>query len=340
MAAWVSGIAAATVAAFIVAEPVSAQEAAKSNELVIYSARNEHLVKPLFDLYTEKTGTKIRYITDKAGPLLARLETEGRNTPADLLITVDAGNLWQASKQGVLQPIKSETLEKNIPENLRDEKGDWFGLSVRARTLVYASNRIKADDLKGYEDLADPRWKGRLCLRTSKKVYNQSLVATMVERLGKDKTTQVLDGWVSNLAAPVFSNDTRAMEAVAAGICDVTVVNTYYFGRLQKKNPDNGLKIFWANQGDSGVHVNISGAGVTRYAKNKDAAVDFLEWMSTEEAQHIIADSNMEYPANASVKPSEQVASWGEFEADDLNVAIAGEKQIQAIQLMDKARYN
>ena len=220
------------------------------------------------------------------------------------------------------------------------KNGNWFGLSVRARTLVYAADRIDADELKGYEDLADPRWKGRLCLRTSKKVYNQSLVATMVERLGENKTEQILDGWVSNLAAPVFSNDTRAMEAVAAGICDVTVVNTYYFGRLQKKSPNNGLKIFWANQGGSGVHINISGAGVTRYAKNKEAAIDFLEWMSTEEAQHIIADSNMEYPANASVNPSEQVAGWGKFEADKLNVAIAGEKQTKAIQLMDKARYN
>ena len=341
MAAWVSGIAAATVAAFVVAaEPVSAQEAAKNDELVIYSARKEHLVKPLFDLYTEKTGTKIRYITDKAGPLLARLEAEGKNTPADLLITVDAGNLWQASKQGVLQSVKSDVLEKNIPANLRDENGDWFGLSVRARTLVYAADRMKADELKGYEDLADARWKGRLCLRTSKKVYNQSLVATMVERLGEDTTEKVLEGWVNNLAAPVFSNDTRAMEAVAAGICDVTVVNTYYFGRLQKKKPDNGLKIFWANQDSSGVHVNISGAGVTRYAKHKEAAIDFLEWMSTEEAQHIIADSNMEYPANASVAPSELVSSWGKFDADKLNVAIAGEKQTKAVQLMDKARYN
>ncbi|WP_281645668.1 extracellular solute-binding protein [Parendozoicomonas sp. Alg238-R29] len=341
MAAWVSGIVAATVAAVVVAsEPVSAQETAKSKELVIYSARKEHLVKPLFDLYTQKTGTQIRYITDKAGPLLARLETEGENTPADLLITVDAGNLWQASKQGVLQSVKSDTLEKNIPSHLRADNGDWFGLSVRARTLVYAADRIKADELKGYEDLADARWKGRLCLRTSKKVYNQSLVATMVERLGEDETQQVLQGWVNNLAAPVFSNDTKAMEAVAAGVCDVTVVNTYYFGRLQKKKPDNGLKLFWANQGGSGVHVNVSGAGVTRYAKHKAAAVDFLEWMSTEEAQRIIADSNMEYPANASIAPSKLVAEWGSFEADQLNIAVAGEKQTKAIQLMDKVHYN
>ena len=354
LAAWILGMTAASVAAVAVnvsASPdvankneVSSRAESKS-ELVVYSSRKEHLVKPLFDLYSEKTGTSIRYITDKAGPLIARLETEGENTPADVLITVDAGNLWQASKKGILQSVDSDKLNKNIPEHLRAENGDWYGMSVRARTLVYAADRIESDELIGYEDLANERWKGRLCLRTSKKVYNQSLVATMIERLGEDKTEQVLEGWVDNLAAPVFSNDTKAMQAVAAGICDVTVVNTYYFGRLQKKNPDTGLKLFWANQkqgalNSSGVHVNISGAGVTKYAKHKAVAIDFIEWMSTEEAQHIIADMNMEYPANVSVKPSEVVSSWGDFEADDLNVAVAGEKQTRAIQLMDKVRYN
>ena len=356
MALWVTGMMAATVAAMTVnvtASTVTGQNDLKSaeassvahsgqSELVVYSSRKEHLVKPLFDLYSEKTGTQIRYITDKAGPLIARLETEGHNTPADVLITVDAGNLWQASEKGVLQSVKSETLERNIPAHLRADNGDWFGLSVRARTLVYAADRISESELKGYEDLADSRWKGRLCLRTSKKVYNQSLVATMIERLGEDKAGQILEGWVDNLAAPVFSNDTKAMQAVASGICDVTVVNTYYFGRLQKKQPDNGLKLFWANQGadGSGVHVNISGAGVTRHARNRAVAIDFIEWMSSEEAQRILADSNMEYPANASVTPSEQVSGWGEFEADPLNVAVAGEKQTAAIQLMDKVRYN
>ncbi len=345
--AWTMGIVAASVAAVVVAAtPVSASESHQAHgkkaggELVVYSARKEHLVKPLFDLYTKETGTRVRYITDKAGPLLARLKAEGRNTPADLLITVDAGNLWQANKQGALQPVDSDVLQKNIPANLRDPNNNWFGLSVRARTLVYAADRIKADELVGYEDLADPRWKGRVCLRTSKKIYNQSLVATMIERLGEEKTEKVVSGWVDNLAAPVFSNDTRAMEAVASGICDVTVVNTYYFGRLEKQKPDTGLKVFWANQKSSGVHVNISGAGVTRYAKNKAAAVDFLEWMSTEEAQRIIADMNMEYPANASIAPADQVANWGSFTADQLNVAAAGEKQSQAIKLMDKAKYN
>ncbi|MGY0218154.1 extracellular solute-binding protein [Endozoicomonadaceae bacterium StTr2] len=319
---------------------VSALAAEKSDELVVYSARKEHLIKPLFDLYTQKTGTKFRYITDKPGPLMARLEAEGKASPADLLITVDAGNLWQASNKGLLQAIESNTLKANIPSHLRDPNNTWYGLSVRARTLVYAGDRVKEKELSSYEDLAGPEWKGRLCLRTSKKVYNQSLVATMVERMGEPKAEEVVKGWVANLAAPVFSNDTKAMKAVAAGQCDVTIVNTYYFGRLQKKNPDTNLKLFWANQDSSGVHVNVSGAGVTRHAKHPEAAQKFLEWLSTPEAQSVFADKNMEYAANPAVKPSQQVADWGDFRQDDLNVSSAGQLQATAIKLMDRVRYN
>lgn len=313
--------------------------AASEEKLVIYTARKEHLVKPLFDLYTKQTGVKIDYITDKAGPLITRLQAEGKNTPADLLITVDAGNLWQAKDKGVLQPIESSTLQKNLPAYLRDPSNHWYGLSVRARTMVYATDRVKPAELSTYTNLADKKWEGRLCLRTSKKVYNQSLVATVIERLGTDKTEQVVKGWVSNLAAPVFSNDTMAMEAVAAGQCDVTVVNTYYFGRLIKAKPKTKLKLFWANQQTTGTHVNVSGAGVTKYAKHKATAVKFLEWLSTPTAQKIFADANMEYPANKTVKPAKLVASWGEFKADQLNVEIAGKKQAEAIKLMDRAGY-
>ncbi|MCX4027147.1 extracellular solute-binding protein [Endozoicomonas sp. SM1973] len=312
---------------------------AAEEKLVVYTARKEHLVKPIFDLYTKQTGVKIDYITDSAGPLITRLQAEGKNTPADLLITVDAGNLWQAQDKGVLQSVKSKTLEQNIPAHLRDPNSHWFGLSVRARTMVYATDRVKLEELSTYANLADKKWDGRLCLRTSKKVYNQSLVATIIERLGKEKTEQVVKGWVNNLAAPVFSNDTMAMEAVAAGQCDVTVVNTYYYGRLLKEKPDTKLKLFWANQKTTGTHVNVSGAGVTKYAKHKAAAVKFLEWLSTPSAQKIFADANMEYPANSAVKPAKLVASWGEFKADQLNVDIAGRKQAEAIKLMDRAGY-
>jgi iron(III) transport system substrate-binding protein len=310
-----------------------------ADEIVVYSARKEHLIKPLFDAYTDKTGVNIRYVTDKAGPLLARLKAEGSNTPADILMTVDAGNLWQAAQLGVLDSIDSAILQQNIPASLRDPENRWFGLSVRARTIVYSTERVKEGELSTYEALADPAWKGRLCLRTSKKVYNQSLVAMMISRLGEQKTSNVVSGWVANLAVPPFSNDTRTMQAIISGQCDVAIVNTYYFGRLLKKNPDIKLSLFWPNQKDSGVHVNISGAGVTTYAKHREQAIMLLEWLSSEEAQGLFASLNMEYPANPAVANDAVVAAWGDFKADDTNVAKAGELQKQAVMLMDRSGY-
>lgn len=310
-----------------------------ADEVVVYSARKEHLIKPLFDAYTGKSGVPIRYVTDKAGPLLARLKAEGSNTPADMLITVDAGNLWQAAEQGVLARLDSPLLEGNIPAHLRDPDSRWFGLSVRARTIVYSPERVEVGELDTYEGLADPKWKGRLCLRTSKKVYNQSLVAMMIERLDPERTEAVVRGWVENLATAPFSNDTKTMQAIAAGQCDVGIVNTYYFGRLQKKQPDIALALFWPNQQAGGVHVNVSGAGVTAHARHRSAAVKLLEWLSTPEAQEMFAGLNMEYPANPAVEPSPVVAAWGGFEEDRRNVARAGRLQVEAVMLMDRAGY-
>jgi iron(III) transport system substrate-binding protein len=310
-----------------------------ADEVVVYSARKEHLIKPLFDRYTDETGVSIRYITDKAGPLLQRLQAEGKRTPADMLITVDAGNLWHAAENDVLAEINSPVLDANVPANLRDPKGRWFGLSERARTIVYSTERVTPDQLSSYEDLADPKWKGRLCLRTSKKVYNQSLVATLIARHGEEKAEQIVRGWVANLAAVPFSNDTKAMEAVAAGQCDVTIVNTYYFGRLQQGQPDIKLALFWANQDSSGTHINVSGAGVTRHAKHAEAAQKLLEWLSSETAQAEFAGRNMEYPVNPRVTPDPTVSAWGSFKADELNVNEAGRLQAAAIRLMDRAGY-
>ena len=310
-----------------------------ADEVVVYSARKEHLIKPLFDRYTKETGVSIRYITDKAGPLLQRLRAEGKRTPADMLITVDAGNLWHAAESGVLAEVDSPVLNANVPVNLRDPKGRWYGLSERARTIVYSTERVAADQLSSYEDLADPRWKGRLCLRTSKKVYNQSLVATLIARHGEEKAEAIVRGWVANLAAAPYSNDTKAMQAVEAGQCDVTIVNTYYFGRLQKKQPDIKLALFWANQDSSGVHINVSGAGVTTHAKHPAAAQKLLEWLSSETAQAGFAGSNMEYPVNAKVAADATVSAWGRFKADELNVNEAGRQQAAAIRLMDRAGY-
>lgn len=307
--------------------------------VTIYTSRNEHLVKPLFDQFTAETGIKIRYITDSAGLLIQRLKAEGETTPADMLITVDVGNLWLAASKGLFQPIKSEIIANNIPAQLRDPNDLWAGLSVRARTIVYASDRVDVSELSTYEALADDRWEGRLCLRTAKKVYNQSLVASMIQSLGIEATEQIVRGWVANLATPPFSNDTIAMKAVQAGQCDATIVNTYYFGRLQREGSDKGLGIYWPNQNDRGVHINISGAGITRHAKHPEAARQLLEWLSGAEAQAQLADANQEYPANPNVTPSSEVASWGEFKADAINVEAAGRLQGDAVKLMDRAGY-
>ncbi|MFT6466255.1 MAG: iron(III) transport system substrate-binding protein [Halopseudomonas sp.] len=313
---------------------------AQAKELVVYSSRQEHLIKPVFELYTEQTGVKINYITDSEAPLMARLRAEGANTPADMFITVDAGNLWQAEQMGLFRAVKSDVIESNIPSQYRAESGQWTGLSLRARTIVYSTERVDPADLSTYEALADDEWKGRLCLRTSKKVYNQSLVATMIETLGEERTTEVVKGWVANLETPVFSNDTSLMEAIDAGQCDVGIVNTYYFGRLHKDNPDVKVALFWPNQDDRGVHVNISGAGVTKHTKQPEEAIKFLEWMTTPEAQRIFADVNQEFPANESVEPSDEVAAWGDFKKDAINVEVAGRRQPEAVMLMDRERWD
>lgn len=310
-----------------------------AEEVVVYSARIEKLIKPMFDIFTKETGIPVKFVTDKAGVLLARLKAEGKNTPADMLITTDAGNLWEAVQEGLLTSIDSEKLKVNIPAYLRDPQKQWFGISVRARTIVYNTGKVNPEELSTYEDLASLKWKGRLCLRTSKKVYNQSLVAMMIAEHGREKTEQIVRGWVANLATDPLSNDTKAMEFVAAGKCDVTIVNSYYYGRLIEDNPDIPLAIFWPNQSGSGVHVNISGAGITKNAKNKKAAIMLLEFLSSEKAQKLFTDVNMEYPANPRVSPDSIVTAWGEFKKNQMNVVKAGELQTEAVKLMDRTGY-
>ncbi len=310
-----------------------------AEEVVVYSARIEQLIKPMFDAFTKETGIKVKYVTDNEGALLARLEAEGKNTPADMLITADAGNLWAAAQAGLLKPVKSAVLESNIPAHLRDPANEWFGLSIRARTLIYNTKKVKSEELSTYEDLADPKWNKRLCLRTSKKVYNQSLVAMMIAEHGEAETEKIVKGWVANLAVDPLSDDTRALEFVAAGKCDVTLVNTYYFGRLMKKDPNLPLAIFWPNQNTSGVHVNVSGAGVTRHVRHEQAAIKLLEFLSSDKAQNLFADVNMEYPVNPKIAADPFVAAWGSFKQNPINLVKAGELQTSAVKLMDRAGY-
>lgn len=317
---------------------------ASDDGLVVYTARKEHLIKPLFDRFTAQTGIPIRYVTDAAGPLLARLEAEGEQSRADLLITVDAGNLWQAAETGVLQPLQSPVLAANIPEALRDADNRWFGLSIRARTIIYSSERVAPSELTSYEALADAQWAGRLCLRTSKKVYNQSLVATMIAASGEKAAQKVVEGWVANLAVPPFSNDNKVVEAIAAGQCDVGIVNTYYLARMVADDPELPVAMFWPNQEGEGaaargVHVNISGAGITRASKRVEQARQLLEWLSGTDAQLQLALLNQEYPVNPLVGLPEPLKRWGDFRADDIPIAEAGRLQPDAIRLMDRAGY-
>jgi len=323
---------------------ITESQTKQSKELIVYSSRKEQLVEPLFKAYEKKTGVSIKFVTDKAEPLIQKLKAEGSQTQADVFMTVDAGNLSRAAEAGLLQAIESDVLAKTVPSHLRDPNNLWFGLSQRARTIVYAPDRVKPSELSSYEALMKDQFHGRLCLRTAKKVYNQSLVAMLIAKHGATRTEEIVQGWVNNLATEPFSNDTKAMQAVMAGQCDLTIVNTYYLGRLLRDNPDTPLKIFWPNQTKtpnslSGVHVNISGAGIVKYARNVDVAKNFLDWLVSTEAQLILANGNLEYPVAQSIQLDPIVAAWGEFNADTQSIALAGQLQPEAVRLMDRASY-
>ncbi|KAA2285256.1 extracellular solute-binding protein [Arenimonas fontis] len=311
--------------------------AVRAAELVVYTERREPLVKPLFDRYARETGTTVRVLSDSAAVLIERLAAEGANTRADIFMAVDAGNLWQAAERGLLAPVRSPALEQAIPAHLRDPHGRWFALSQRARTIVHSSERVRPEELSSYEALAEPQWRGRLCLRSAKKVYNQSLVATMIERLGAERTEQVVRGWVANLAARPFADDTQLARAIAAGQCDVGIINTYYLGRLQAEDPAFPVRVFWPDQQDAGVHVNVSGAGVVAASKNKAAAQAFLEWLASAEVQADFARVNYEFPAREGVALDPVVQAWGPFRPDPVNVSVAGRRQAEAVRLMDRA---
>ena len=318
---------------------MSAVQAASDESVTVYSSRKEHLIKPLFQAFTQDTGVKVKYLTGKGGALIERLKLEGVHTPADMFMTVDAGNLWYAGSQDLFQSVKTDTIKNNIPAHLRDPQGLWTGLSVRARTIVYSTDRVKPSELSTYADLALPKWKNRLCLRTSKKIYTKSLTASVIYNQGKDKAGDIISGWVNNLAATPNAKDSHVMNAILAGQCDVGLVNTYYYGRLIEKNPDSALKLFWANQKTTGVHVNISGAGVTKHASNVAGAIRLLEWLSSDKAQAIYGSLNKEYPANQNVASDEVVSAWGSFKQDKMNLSQAGILQADAVKLMQIKGY-
>ena len=310
-----------------------------SSELTVYTSRQPQLIEPIVEQFTNETGIKVNLLSGNAQELMERINIEGEDSPADIFMTVDAGVLWQAAERDILAKIDSEILNENIPAHLRDSKNEWFGLSKRARTIVFSSDQFKDNDFSTYEDLADPKWKGKLCLRTSKKVYNRSLIASMIDAYGFDKSKEVVSGWVSNLATEVFSNDTNALKAVSSGQCGVTIVNTYYLARLLDDPEYNNLSLFWANQSDRGVHVNISGAGVVKTSKNKKNAVLFLEYLSSNRAQDFYASANKEYPVLIGAKIDESIENWGSFREHTINVSKLGSLQKEAVFLAQEVGY-
>ena len=327
------------------ADEPSPQAIDEAKPLIVYSSRAEHLIRPVFNLYTQQTGIQIEFITDKAGVLIERLKQEGDSSSADVFITVDAGNLGYAAAEGLLLPLDSAVLTANVPAHLRDESNRWTGLSLRARTIVYSTERVTPDELSTYEALGDEAWDGLVCLRTAKKVYNQSLVAMLIAEYGEEKTQRIVEAWVSNLAVAPLSNDTKVMQSIIVGQCDVGIVNSYYFGRMKVESPELPLALFWPNQGanntaKTGVHVNISGAGVLKHSKQAVAAQAFLEWMASDDAQAIFGGVNQEYPINAAITVDPEVKSWGDFKASELPLSRAYELQPAAVKLMDRAGYH
>ena len=320
-----------------------AASGADAQEVNLYSSRHYDTDVALYDTFTEQTGIVVNLIEGDADQLLERIKAEGRNSPADVLITVDAGRLWRADQAGILQPVSSPVLEQAIPAELRHPEGKWFGFSERVRGIVYAKDRVDPSEITSYEDLADPKWQGRVCIRSSTNVYNQSLVASMIEADGIEATEAWAKGLVDNLARPPQGGDTDQIQAVAAGECDVAVVNHYYFVRLleseaaEERAIGDKVGILFPNQDGRGAHANISGAGVVATAPNKDNAVKFLEYLTTPQAQAYFAQGNYEFPVVEGVKLDPVLEQWGAIKTDAINAAKLGENNPDAVKLMDRA---
>lgn len=320
-----------------------AQSVVHADEVNVYSARKEALILPLLKKFKAETGIGFNLITAKADALLKRLEAEGQSTPADVFITTDAGRLQRARDAGVLQPVDNPVLAARIPQHLRDKDNYWFGLSQRARVIFYAKDRVTPAELSTYEALADAKWKQRVCIRSSDNIYNQSLVASMIEADGVEQTETWARGLVANFARKPAGGDTDQLRAAAAGLCDLAIANTYYFGRLvnsdseKDKKVATSLGVFWPNQDDRGAHINVSGAGITRYAKHRAAAERLLEFLVSTESQVWYAEVNNEYPVVADAPIPPTLKSFGEFKSDALNLTRLGENNRAAVQLMDRA---
>lgn len=313
-----------------------------SADVNIYSARNEILMRPLLDAFTERTGIKIKLLTAKADALLERIKLEGKNSPADIFITVDAARLYRAKKLKLLQPIHSEILTRVVPAPYRDKDGEWYGLSLRSRVILVAKDRIKPSAINSYRGLADPRWKGRVCIRSSNNVYNQSLSASVLHHRGETQTLKWVQGLVANFARKPSGGDREQIMLVASGVCDIAVANTYYLGKMLKGNDPKQKKaaqqmqLIWPDQDGNGAHINVSAGGILRSSKNKQEAQKLLEFLVSQEAQTLYSQKNYEYPIRQDIELSDLLKQWGPFKSDSTSLNTIGELNPQAVKIMDR----
>ncbi|MBM7714466.1 Fe(3+) ABC transporter substrate-binding protein [Siminovitchia sp. FSL H7-0308] len=318
------------------------KEETKEKVVNLYSSRHYDVDDELYGKFEEKTGIKVNVIKGEADELLERIKREGDATQADLFLTADAGRLFRAKDADVLESVESDTLDKQVPKKFRDNDKTWYGLTKRARILVYNKDKVKEDELSTYEDLVDEKWKGRILVRSSENIYNQSLLASFIEIDGEEKAKEWAEGIVKNMARKPEGGDRDQAKAIAAGVGDVAIMNTYYFGQmLNSEDPEEvkvaeQLGVFFPNQETTGTHVNISGAGVVKGSKNKENAIALLEYLTSEEAQGKFAEANYEYPVNEKVEPSELLKSWGEFKEQDIPLSVLGDNNAKALMVFNE----
>ncbi|EAQ27769.1 iron binding protein component of ABC iron transporter [Erythrobacter sp. NAP1] len=318
---------------------------AGNGEVNIYSSRHYDTDLALYEDFTEQTGITVNRIEADADALIERIESEGEFSPADLLITVDAGRLWRAEEAGILSAVQSDVLTERLPDHLRHPDGLWFGLSTRARVIIYNKDAGEPEGLETYADLADPAYRGDICIRSSSNIYNISLLSALIAHDGVESAEEWASGVVANFARDPQGNDTAQIESVAAGECRIAVVNSYYLARFAGGDEEqraifDKLGVIFPDQDGRGTHINLSGAGVTMNAPNRENAIAFLEYLTSESAQRYFADGNNEYPAVAGLEANSAVEQLGEFKADTLNAAEIGRNQAQAVQVFDRAGWN
>ena len=321
--------------------------AGQGGEVNIYSSRHYDTDLALYEDFTEQTGITVNRIEADADALIERIQSEGEFSPADLLVTVDAGRLWRAEEAGVFSPVESEVLAERLPDHLRHPDGLWFGLSTRARVIIYNKEAGVPEGLDTYADLADPAWKGDICIRSSSNIYNISLLSSIIANKGAEEAENWARGVVANFARDPQGNDTAQIESVAAGECRIGVVNSYYLGRFaggdeEQRAVFDALGVIFPDQGEgeNGAHVNVSGAGVVANAPNRENAIAFLEYLTSESAQRYFADGNNEYPAVTGMAGNSNLEEMGTFRADTLNAATIGSGQTEAVQIFDRVGWN